>query len=304
MKFESYHPTINLLFFIAALTGTLWFRHPVYLGISFVAAFVYSVHLNGVKALVFNLVLLPLAAAYTWWYGFYHHFGMTVLGRNFAGNDITLESYVYGAVLALTVAAAIMWMSCVFAVFSSDKIVYLFGRISPKLSLFLSILLRSVPQIKARARKIRIAQCGIGRGPGQGNIGRRIINCLRLLSILITWTLESFGTSSASMKSRGYALKGRTAFSIYRFDHRDRTVVIVLFICLTLTAMAVMLDQTYILYDPEIIFNRITWVSYIFYAAYAVMLLLPLGLELYGAQRLRSSLAGAYQQRGRTVMNL
>jgi energy-coupling factor transport system permease protein len=97
------------------------------------------------------------------------------------------------------------------------------------------------------------------------------------------------------MKSRGYALKGRTAFSIYRFDHRDRTVVIVQFICLTLTAMAVMLDQTYILYDPEIIFNRITWVSYIFYAAYAVMLLLPLGLELYGAQRLRSSLAGAYQ---------
>ena len=60
-------------------------------------------------------------------------------------------------------------------------------------------------------------------------------------------------------------------------------------------AMAVMLDQTYILYDPEIIFNRITWVSYIFYAAYAVMLLLPLGLELYGVQRLKSSLAGAYR---------
>ena len=294
MKFENYHPTINLLFFVAAITCTLWFRHPVYLGISFVAAFLYSWHLNGKKALIFNLILMPLAGLYAWWYGVYHHFGVTILGRNFAGNDITLESYVYGLMLGVTVAVAVMWMSCVFAVFSSDKIVYLFGRVSPKLSLFLSILLRSVPQIKGRARKIRIAQCGIGRGPGQGNILARCRNCLRLLSILITWTLESFATSSASMKSRGYALKGRTAFSIYRFDHRDRSVVIALFVCLTLTVMAVLLDQTHILFDPEIIFNRITWVSYIFYAAYAGMLLMPLGLELYGEYRVRRSLAQAY----------
>ena len=141
----------------------------------------------------------------------------------------------------------------------------------------------------------KLVRCYLSEEVTEPYIGQRIVNCLRLLSILITWTLESFGTSSASMKSRGYALKGRTAFSIYRFDHRDRTVVIFLFVCLTLTAMAVMLDQTYILYDPEIIFNRITWISYIFYAAYAAMLLLPLGLELYGAQRLRSSLAGAYR---------
>ena len=94
--------------------------------------------------------------------------------------------------------------------------------------------------------------------------------------------LESFAESSESMKSRGYSLKGRTAFSIYRFDNRDRSFVVVLFLCLTLITMAVMFNQTNIYYDPEIIMNRVTPVSVIFYAAYAVFLLLPMGLQIAG----------------------
>ena len=291
MKFEDYHPLINLIFFVAMIACTICFRHPVYLGISFAAAFVYSVWLNRKRALIFNICLVPLSILYAWWYGFYHHFGVTVMKQNFVGNDVTLESYVYGLVLALTAAAVIMWMSCVFAVFSADKVVYLFGRVSPKLSLFLSILLRMVPLTKVRARKINIAQSGIGRGAGQGNIGRRFLNCFRILSILITWTLESFITSSPSMKSRGYELKGRTAFSIYRFDHRDRTTVIVMFTLLTITAMAVMLDQTRILYDPEIIWNRITVISGVFYAAYAAFAFMPFALEAAGLWMFRRSVS-------------
>lgn len=291
MKFENYHPAINLIFFTSLIACTLCFRHPVYLGISYAASFVYSIWLNGKRALVFNVCLIPLCAIYAWWYGFYHHFGVTIIKQNFVGNNITLESYVYGAVLALTIASVIMWMSCVFAVFSSDKVVYLFGRVSPRLSLFLSILLRAVPLTKLRARRINIAQSGIGRGAGQGNIGRRILNGFRIISILITWTLESFGTSSASMKSRGYELKGRTAFSIYRFDHRDRTAVITMFVFITITVMAVMLDQTRILFDPEIIWNRITALSYAFYAAYAALAFMPFTLEVFGRWKFSHSMS-------------
>ena len=52
--------------------------------------------------------------------------------------------------------------------------------------------------------------------------------------------------------------------------------------CLTLITMAVMFNQTNIYYDPEIIMNRVTPVSVIFYAAYAVFLLLPMGLQIAG----------------------
>ena len=279
MRFDSYHPVINFIYFTAAIAFTIAFHHPVFLAISYAAAFAYSVKLNGIKSFIFNLCLLPFAAAYALWYAYYTHFGVTVLGQNFAGNDLTLESLVFGVVISITAAAVVMWMSCVFSVISSDKVVYLFGRISPKLSLFLSILLRSVPRIKETARRINIAQKGIGRG-----------NFLRILSIIITWTLESFASSSESMKSRGYSLRGRTAFSIYRFDNRDRSFVVIVFLCLTLIAMAVMFDQTNIYYDPEIIMNRITPVSYIFYAAYAALLLMPRGLQVAGEMRFRKNL--------------
>lgn len=285
MRFDSYHPTINLLFFTAAILCTICFNHPVFAGISYTAAFAYSVKLNGKRALLFDLCLVPFIAAYAGFYSYYNHFGITPLRQNFIGNSITLEALTYGTVLGIIIAAFIMWMSCLFAVFSADKVVYLFGRVSPKLSLFLSILLRSVPRIRESAGRINVSQRGVGRGVKDGSLPRRLLNVLRLFSILITWTLESFVESARSMKCRGYSLKGRTAFSIYRFDNRDRGFVIGLTVCLTLTFMAAILDQTDIYYDPEIIMNRITPMSYLFYIAYAVLLLMPLMMQIVGEYR-------------------
>lgn len=282
MRFDSYHPTINLIYFVAAIGFTIWFDHPAFLAVSCIAAFAYSVKLSGRKALIFNVCLIPLILLWTAWYSYYTHFGVTKLHVNFAGNSITLESIVYGLVIGVTAAAVIMWMSCVFAVISSDKIVYLFGRVSPRLSLFLSIMLRSVPRVKQMARKINTSRSGIGCGLGQGQVFRRFINAVHLISIMISWTMESFASSSESMKNRGYLLKGRTAFSIYRFDNRDRSFVVFVFVCLTFMMMAIMLNQVTILYDPEIIINRITVTSYIFYLVYAILLFSPMFLQISG----------------------
>lgn len=287
MRFDSYHPVINLIYFVSAIAFTIWFHHPVFLVISYVSAFLYSVKLNGKKALIFNLCLIPLAVLFALYYVSYHHFGITNLRKNFIGNEITLESLVYGLMLGVTVAAVIMFFSCMFAVVSSDKVVYLFGRISPRLSLFLSILLRSVSRIKERGRKIEISREGIGKGVRQGNILQRFLHGISLISIVITWTLEDFVDSSVSMKSRGYSLKGRTAFSIYRFDNRDRSFVVMIFLCLTVVACGILLDQTEIIYNPEIIMNRITPLSAVFYGAYGVLLLLPMGLQVAGEIRFR-----------------
>lgn len=275
MKFDSYHPMINLIYFSASIACTLYFRHPVFLAISYISAFLYSVRLNGRKALIFNTCLIPAVILYAGIYSYYNHFGVTELRRNFIDNRITLEAASYGLATGVAVAAAIMIMSCVFAVFTSDKVVYLFGKISPKLSLFLSILLRTVPRLKKRAACINTSRHGIGKSMKQGSFAKRCGNCVRLISVIVTWTLEGLIESSLSMKSRGYSLKGRTAFSIYRFDNRDRAFVVILFLCLVLTAMAIMLDQALIYYDPEIVMNHITPVSWVFYAAYAAFMMLP-----------------------------
>lgn len=264
------------------LAMTVLFNHPVFLAISYFASFAYSVKLNGRRSLVFNLALIPLIAIWMAWYSYYTHFGVTVLGINIAGNSITLESLIYGGVIGIMAASVLMWFSCIHTIISTDKVAYLFGKLSPKFSLYFSILLRMIPKTKQYARKVSQAQYGIGRGIKQGNPLKRISNCFCILSAMVTWLIESLAASSESMRSRGYTLKGRTAYSIYRFDNRDRSFVIGIFWCIILVLFGVLLDQTRILYNPEIVLNRVTPVSFVFYAAYAVLCLLPMGLQIAG----------------------
>ena len=285
MGFEKCHPAVNFIYFATVIAGMITFQHPIFLAVSFACAFIYSIKRNGLKALVFNIVLLPLIAAYAFYYSSYNHFGVTVLQQNMIGNNITLESLVYGFVLGFVVAGVLIWFSCVYSVFTTDKVVYLFGKVSPRLSLFLAIILRMVPRIKKEAKKINMAQCGIGRGFNQGNVFQRLRNGIRILSMLITWTIDSLTLVSESMRSRGSSLRGRKAFSIYRFDNRDRAYVITLFTCLTLIIMGVLLKQTDILYDPRIRMNPITSMSWFFYAGYGIFCLMPMGLELWTEYR-------------------
>ena len=289
MGFEKCHPAVNLIYFATVIAGMITFQHPVFLLISFVCAFIYSIKRNGWKALIFNTVLLPFIVAYAFYYSSYNHFGVTVLQQNMIGNNMTLESLVYGFVLGFVVAGVLIWFSCVYSVFTTDKVVYLFGKVSPRLSLFLAIILRMVPRIKKEAKKINTAQRGIGRGANQGNLFRRLRNSIRILSMLITWTIDSLTVASESMRSRGNTLRGRKAFSIYRFDNRDRAYVIGVFASLTVILMAVMLKQTDILYDPRIIMTPITSMSYLFYIGYAVFCLMPLGLELWTEYRFKKA---------------
>lgn len=281
MGFERCHPAVNFIFFSTVIAGAIAFQHPVFLAISVLCACAYSVKRNGTKAALFDAALLPFVLVFAIYYSSYHHFGLTVLRQNFIGNNMTLESFVYGCVLGFVCMAVIVWISCVYHVVTTDKVVYLFGKVSPRLSLFLAILLRMVPRIKKEARKINTAQQGIGRGANQGNLLEKTVHCLQILYILITWTIDALSTASDSMRSRGSSLRGRTAFSIYRFDNRDRAYVIGLFALMTVTLMAVLLKQTDIVYDPRILLPPVSPLSVLFYFCYALLCLMPMGLDLW-----------------------
>ena len=94
MGFERCHPAVNFLYFAAVIAGTILFQHPVFLAISVVCAFLYSIKRSGWKAAIFNTVLLIFAVGFALYYSSYHHFGVTVLRQNFIGNNMTLEGRV------------------------------------------------------------------------------------------------------------------------------------------------------------------------------------------------------------------
>lgn len=230
--FSSYHPLINFLYFGLVLVFSMFFMHPVSITISLACAIAYNVYLNGRKAVRFQLLyMLPMMGMAAIVNPAFNHEGATLLCYLPTGNPLTLESILYGAAAAMLLAAVITWFSCYNAVMTSDKFVYLFGRIIPALSLVLSMTLRFVPKFKAQFQVVSEAQRCVGRDTSEGSLLRRLKNAITILSIMVTWCLENAIETADSMKSRGYGLPGRTAFSIYRFDDRDRAALLWLGFC-------------------------------------------------------------------------
>lgn len=230
--FSAYHPAVNFLYFTLVLLFSMFFMHPVCLCISLLCALTYSLYLNGKKALRFHLkFMLPMLLITALISPAFNHEGATILTYLPDGNPLTFESIAYGMAAALMLITVIAWFSCYNAVMTSDKFVYLFGRIIPALSLIFSMVLRFVPRFKAQLKVVSNAQKCVGRDISNGSLLQRARHGIRILSIMITWALENAIETADSMRSRGYGLPGRTAFSIYRFDKRDKQALIFLLGC-------------------------------------------------------------------------
>ena len=106
---------------------------------------------------------------------------------------------------------------------TTDKFIYLFGRIIPALSLILSMALRFVPRFTAQLKVIRSGQKTMGRDVSEGSLFARIRHGLNMLSILVTWRWKRQLTILLIPCEAGDdGLKGRTAFSIYHFTRKDK----------------------------------------------------------------------------------
>ncbi len=291
MGFESCHPALELLYFVTALFGALTFRHPVFLAIGFVGALAYSLCRSGKRTFRLVAALLPCVAVFAMYYGTFHHFGVTVLWTNFIGNRITSEALLYGLALGCGGACAILLLGCLFRVFSADKVVYLLGRVSPRLSLFFSILLRMIPRLRAQAKRIRTARHGMGCGLSQGTPIQRLKNTMKMLYILIAWAIDAFATQSESMRCRGSGLRGRTAFSVYRFDGRDRLLAVAMFTCATITTVAAALGITDMAYAPRLVYVPLSREDLPFCLGYAALCLTPTVLETVTQLRFRAARA-------------
>lgn len=266
--FASFHPLIGLAYFAAVIGFAMFLMHPALLAMSLLCATAYALYLR--KKLWFALPMLVFTAAMN---PLFNHRGATVLAHLPNGNPLTLESLAFGAAAAVMLVAVIAWFACFNAVMTSDKIVYLFGRVMPGLSLILAMSLRFVPLFKMRLKEISQAQRGIGQ--------RR--NGLRRLSILVTWALENALETADSMKSRGYGLPGRTAFALYRFTRRDAAALAYIGLCAGVVAFGAATGGAAFRYFPTLGGQWAGVRSGATLAAYAGLGLFPLAVNVQEA---------------------
>lgn len=263
--------------------------HPVFQGIALVSAVIYSIVLNGLRAVKFNvLYMLPLLIVLAVANPLFNHAGVTILFYMRDGNPVTLESIRYGIASACMLITVMIWFSCYNKVMTSDKFIYLFGRIIPALSLIFSMVLRFVPRFNHQIGIISTAQRSIGRDVTQGNIIQRARHGIRILSIMTTWALENAIETADSMKARGYGLPGRTSFSLYRLDRRDRVLLLILTIATAVVLLGAGAGENTIRYFPSIHMKGQSWLSAVVYSAYAFLCMLPPIIQLVEEMRWKS----------------
>ncbi|MCI2112621.1 MAG: energy-coupling factor transporter transmembrane protein EcfT [Ruminococcus sp.] len=292
--FSKLHPTVNFIFFAFVLVLSMFVMNPVCLALSLVCAFVNAVYLNGIKTVKLCLkFIMPMMLLIILINPVFNHQGVTILTYFPWDNPLTLESIIYGIASAALLSSVVLWFSVFNRVITSDKLVYLFGRIIPSLSLVLSMSLRFVPKFSAQFKNVRNAQRCIGRDISDGSVINRIKNGIRIISIMLSWSMENAIETADSMKSRGFGLKGRTAYSIYRFDRRDLTVLIIvalLGVTVSVSAITGVIDFNYY---PSIKGNLTDALSLATFFLYGILMLIPTILNAWEGikwKRLRSAI--------------
>ncbi|MBR1741202.1 MAG: energy-coupling factor transporter transmembrane protein EcfT [Lachnospiraceae bacterium] len=226
--FSESHPALLFFYFTLVISTTMLFAHPVIIGISFLAAFSYRLCFEEKRSFFRYQILfmVPIWLLVVLFNAAFNHYGITPLYYLKTG-AITLESIVYGMVLGALLWTSILWFANVNLIFTTDKFIYLFGRIFPSLGLFMSMVFRFVPRFRERWQQIREGQACLGKDIHEQKFFGKVHCIISEISILITWGLESGIAAVDSMHSKGYGVGKRTFYHIYSWHRADRRILTV-----------------------------------------------------------------------------
>lgn len=286
-EFSRFHPLVNLIYFSFVIGITMFSMTPYFLIATLVTSWIYSVLLKGKKILkqnayisIFTILLTAVLNV------FFTHEGVTIL---FYINDnaITMESLIYGLSSGVMLASVIIWFTGFNVVMSADKLIFIFGKAAPVLGLTLSMIFRYVPLLKERYSEIRMGQVCLGRGNEKGFFNK-IRQFGKEVSILVSWSLESSIESADSMEARGYGLKGRTSFNLYRIERRDVVLISVMTLMGTVVIILNLLGKNSISFYPVYKYSMSVW-NGLTLGAYIILVGMPIVMDIYGEAKWRRS---------------
>ncbi len=217
------NPIVGFLYFILVVVVIVVYMHPMVSGIAVATGLLYGIWLKGAKAIRFFLSFpLPIAIVTMIINGLFVHRGITVLWY-FAGNPITKEAVVYGAAAGLMMTAVLLWFYAMSIIMTSDKFIYIFGKLLPSASLMFSMAMSFVPRFGTRAAKIRQSRKGLGCREAS-----KMPEALKTISIMTTWALENSIDTADSMKARGYGRPGRSFFAPFSWRGSDVALLVLM----------------------------------------------------------------------------
>ena len=282
-SFEDLNPIAVSVFFLLITAISMFTMNVFLILISFFGALTYHFVKTGfgkAKSHLFPLLLFIITSIIN---PFISHNGATVLFV-LNNNPITLESALYGLTMAFMLTGVLYWFRLFSEIMTSDKLIYVFGALSPKIALMLSLSLRYVPYFTSQVKKVKAAQTALGLYK-EDNLVDRMKGGMRIFSVMVTWVLENGIITADSMTARGYAIGKRSRFSIFSWKMWD-AILLVLSMGLSILSLLLLKDSQFSFY-PYFELPYFNAHSAPGYLAYLVLSLLPTIIHVKEAAKWR-----------------
>lgn len=289
-RFILMHPVVTASYY-AIVIGILMFSNsPLFLISAIAMGMCYDMLLKGRRSLRNNLFIILFMSFLTVLINaLFTHNGSTVLFY-LGNNRVTLEAACYGLAMALMLSGVVIWFSSFNVVMTSEKLIYIFGRFAPVLGLTLSMIFRFVPLLRTRFELIGEGQKALYAGDEKGFIGK-IRQFGKEVSILVSWSLESSIESADSMAARGYGLKGRTSYNLFKIRTADIMTLLLSMLLggVTITSYAAGVNKLYYYPVIRVVESSPKWLELAGYVSFIALLAMPIAIDLIGELRWKKS---------------
>lgn len=283
----SYHPAVAAAYFalmilFALIVNAPWFQAAGLLGAASVVLL-----LDGRCGVRFVGAVVVLAVVVMLVNPLFNTRGDTVLFTWWGGRPYTLEALVAGGVTAAMLAQTLLWFACLSMTLTSDKIMFLFGRWAPSLTLVLTLSLRLVGTLRRNVRRVSDARRAVGLGRA-GSMTARVGEAGLVLGSVTAAAFEDGVTTADSMKNRGFGLSGKTRYREVRFGARDGVIVALMGCLAVIIVVALVAGLLTWEFFPSIKGSPWGFLQGCALGAYAVLAFLPLALHGWEVIRWRS----------------
>lgn len=287
-RFFMVHPVVVVVYYIGFFTFAFLFNNPIFILTSLAFSIASAIYYNGyaLSAGIFKLTLYfglfmliinPLTS----------HKGAHILFYLF-DNPITLEAMAHGLYNFVLIATMLIIFISFNRLIDSERFLYIFSSISPKVAFVTNMTIRYVHLYKTRASELADVQNVTDENQNIGKIAkfRKLGN---LLSALVSWSLEEGMKTALVLKSKEYGRHKRSNYVLYKFTLFDGMCLFTLLalFSMLLTAGIIGIGKYNIYPQLSVIhMDMPDWITYLFLVLY---LAIPFVLEGYTAVRRKMS---------------
>lgn len=224
-ELKQYHPyamTAYIVVFIIMVTAA---SQPILQLLFFLISWLLLMEFSEVsiaKQVRLNVLMIGLAGISN---PLFQHRGVWIL-FHVGSIPVTLEAIGYGLTFGCMLSSLMNIMKVYALMIHTDQMLYMINRISPNAALLCSLSMQQLSRMQKQYEDICYARSLFKQ---ETSWWSKVQEQIAIVSSVLTWLMETGMDTSLSMRSRGFGMRKRSCYHVYRLQRRD---ILVLLSCL------------------------------------------------------------------------